>query len=315
MVERGVEAMLSATEALAEAIIKAVAGKASARAIESAINGAAKRFGSARIATPIRRELLHGAMLGALDASFEAEHDVAIKVEGFAALHAPLFTLAGTDTEFAARPLADAIKRFLEKKAVTRDIFDSMEAAAKKRAFTVANAANEEMVRVVKRELVRQLAVGADLADFGKHAAERFESAGWLPDNPSHLETVFRTNVVGAYNGGRARQATQPEVLAVRPFWESLGVGDGPPRQRPGHARMHGVVLRATDPFWQEAYPPYGYNCRCRCRTLSLKQGAGRVQEGKNFLRFVPDAGFASGIGLLIGIDEVPANDTANDVA
>ena len=307
MVQRGVEATLAVTASLAEAIVAAVRGKTSASAIKSAIDGSAKRFGTARLEKPIGRELTHGALLGALDAWYEAETDTAVAVESFAARH-PDVLLVTRDTKFAARPLADAIKAFLGKEPVTREVFDEMEKAAQRRAFTVAKAANEAMVRVVKQELIRQIAVGADLSEFGKHAAARFESAGWTPANPSHVETVFRTNVIGAYGAGRARQQLQPEVLAVRPFLEWLGVGDGPPRQRPTHAAMHGVVLRASDEFWRRAYPPAGYNCRCRVRSLSVKQGAGRVQDGARFTQ-VPDHGFTSGIATMFEGSAAPAND------
>jgi hypothetical protein len=311
MVVRGVSETLAVTGALADAIVAAVRGESTAKGITSAINGSAKRFGTGKIEKPVRRELLHAALLGALDAWHEAETDRFIPVESFAAPRSGyLLAGSGRDTRFAARPLDDAIKAFLAKEPVTRDVFDQMEKAAQRRAFTVAKAANEAMVRVVKQELVRQLAVGADLRDFGKHAAARFESAGWTPANPSHVETVFRTNVIGAYSGGRIRQMTQPEVLNVRPFWESMPVGDGPPRQRKTHRNF---VLRASDPFWQTAAPPYGYNCRCRLRSLSLKQGAGRVQEGTS-IHGLPDEGFTSGTAALFAGEAqpdrtAPAND------
>lgn len=32
---------------------------------------------------------------------------------------------------------------------------------------------------------------------------------------------------------------------------------------RPEHAALHGVTLPMSDPFWQEYYPPNGWNCRC----------------------------------------------------
>ena len=37
--------------------------------------------------------------------------------------------------------------------------------------------------------------------------------------------------------------------------------GDG--RVRPEHAALHGVTLPIDDPFWEEFYPPNGWNCRC----------------------------------------------------
>jgi SPP1 gp7 family putative phage head morphogenesis protein len=311
LVERGTDALLAVTEQLAEAIVRAVHGKSSARAIKSAIEGAARRFGSRKLAMPIRRELLHGAMLGALDSAWEAAEDEAIAIERFTDLHPARRALAA-DTGFTKKPMADAIAAFLKKKAVTRETFDRMEASAQRKAFTVAGAASEEMVQAVKRELARQVEAGADLKDFGRHAAKRFEQAGWVPANGSHVETVFRTNVIGAYSQGRVRQMTEPEALKLRPFWQWLTCND-PPRVRPNHFAMHGVVLRATDPLWLEAYPPAGYNCRCRVRSLSLHEGAGKVQEGKNFRRYVPDDGFTSGLPALLPSEGLPDLEPAND--
>lgn len=37
--------------------------------------------------------------------------------------------------------------------------------------------------------------------------------------------------------------------------------GDG--SVRPQHAALHGVTLPPSDPFWEEFYPPNGWNCRC----------------------------------------------------
>ncbi len=34
-------------------------------------------------------------------------------------------------------------------------------------------------------------------------------------------------------------------------------------RVRPEHAALHGVTLPVTDSFWEEYYPPNGWNCRC----------------------------------------------------
>lgn len=37
--------------------------------------------------------------------------------------------------------------------------------------------------------------------------------------------------------------------------------GDG--KVRPEHAALNGVTLLPSDPFWEEYYPPNGWNCRC----------------------------------------------------
>jgi hypothetical protein len=299
IIESGADDAAAVTGKLAKAIVEAISGKKSSKDIRAAAARAARRFDDEKLAKPIAGMLLHGRMLGALDADWEAAHGKPVPRETFADLHSPWRALlGGIDPSFASRPMSDAIKRFLAKKAVTRETFDAMEAAAQREAFTVANAATEAMVVTVKRELIRAVAEGTDLRDFGTRAAERFEQAGWTPKNPAHLENVFRTNVVGAYNGGRADQMTQPEVMDLRPFWQILGISDG--RQRKNHAAVDHVVLRASDPFWRTAYPPFGYFCRCRCRSLSHKQGAPYVRDGADFIGIVPDAGFTSGLGAVL---------------
>ncbi len=37
----------------------------------------------------------------------------------------------------------------------------------------------------------------------------------------------------------------------------------GDDKVRPEHAALHGVTLPMSDPFWDEYYPPNGWNCRC----------------------------------------------------
>lgn len=37
----------------------------------------------------------------------------------------------------------------------------------------------------------------------------------------------------------------------------------GDSKVRPEHAALHGVTLPITDTFWEEYYPPNGWNCRC----------------------------------------------------
>ncbi len=51
------------------------------------------------------------------------------------------------------------------------------------------------------------------------------------------------------------------EVSELLPFWERLAVMDD--WTRPAHRALHGVIMPADDPFWDEHYPPDGFNCRC----------------------------------------------------
>jgi hypothetical protein len=301
IVERGTDTLAVQTERLGVAIAKAVHGLTSAKAINAAIRKTGKAWNRSRLALPLQVELTHGAMLGALDADFEARMNRPVKVESFAALHAPILLAPydkSTDPAFATRPVKDAREQFERREAVTREVYDAMSDAARRRAVTVAGAATAEVVRTVQREVVRQVSEGADLRDFSKRVVPRLEAAGWTPQNDSHVENVLRTNVGSAYNAGRARQMMQPAVLRFRPYWQIVTVNDGPPRQRATHQAAHLVVLRADDPFWLTAYPPFGYQCRCRVRSLSQREGEPLAVGGK-YLHDLPDRGFTSGLSQL----------------
>src|SRR5262245_52652453 len=217
LVERGRDDLAKATAAFGAAIARRCDGKRTAKGIRRAIDAAARAWSSNRFALPVRRELERGLMLGALDADYEVEAGERVAVESFRDLHAAVLfrddPANDTDPAFAKRPQVDAVAEFIEREVVTREVFDGMVVAAQRRAFTVAGAVERDVVRTVKRELARQVAQGADLRDFKKRVLPRLEAAGWTPVNPSHAENVFRTNVLGAYNSGRAAQMTQPAVL------------------------------------------------------------------------------------------------------
>jgi SPP1 gp7 family putative phage head morphogenesis protein len=116
-----------------------------------------------------------------------------------------------------------------------------------------------------------------------------------VPANPSHVENIFRTNVMGAYGAGRHAEMTQPAVLAARPYWQVLGVDDA--RTRETHRAAHGKVFRANDPGWKTAYPPFGYMCRCR---VVSRSEADLTRLGLTVATWagvsgLPDSGFHSG--------------------
>lgn len=147
--------------------------------------------------------------------------------------------------------------------------------AARHRAITVAGLAQQAMVAEVQAALVRALSEGTTLADFVDQVGDSL-TAAWVGSKGSpaaRLETVFRTNVMSAYNAGRYAQATDPDVLTARPYWRFLATLDS--RTAPQCRAAHGVILPASDPFWQTHYPPLHHRCRCVVQTLS-ERGAER---------------------------------------
>jgi SPP1 gp7 family putative phage head morphogenesis protein len=285
----------------------AVGGKTTAREIYRAlVNEQDKIDGDLNLlARPIERRVAHSLMLGALDSNYEVGNNVTIAPVKFARENEQAaFAYVGEDgqlagallavtgqSDFVNKSYAEAVKYFKAKNAVTRAAFEQMLGASKRRAFSVARAANQQMLRVFQAELARQVSDGADLRDFKQALVKRAELAGFTPANKSHVETIFRTNVLEAYNAGRAKHMTQPHVLKARPFWKIVGVGDS--RARGTHKAVHGWVLKASDPVWSSLSYPAGFNCRCRLVSVA-KDYSGTVRAGTE-IKDLPDPGFETG--------------------
>lgn len=301
LVETGVKEGARICASWASSLGSAVEGLDKGGEIFEALARAAQDLPLAGFARATERRLLHGAMLGALDSSWEIENEQLITVEAFTAprvLDREEFEPGDVDRKFVTRPFDQAVKLFKEREVLTPDRFAQLSAAAKKRAFSVARLARQELLATAHAELGRQLETGAvDLGDFKKLMAERIESAGWTPANASHVETIFRTNIIGGYSAGRHTQMTEPATLALRPFWQIFAVRDD--RARDTHKKAHGAVLPADHAFWKRAYAPFGYNCRCRVVSRG-KNFEGRVTAAPEGL---PDEGFDSGTPVLMSAE------------
>jgi SPP1 gp7 family putative phage head morphogenesis protein len=273
----------------------------------------------------IERATVTSLALGAMDAAYQAEHDHEEDAfrPSFAADNArtkdrTLILGAGgvlgavppMVQGFTLKPFNEAIAEFMGKAVLPRHLFERLTSEAKRRAFTIAGLSQQTMLDVAHDELTKSIVDGDDLATFRERLAERFDSNGWTPLNRSHVETVFRTAINGAYNSGRHVQQTQPAVLAARPYWQIRGVKDD--RARPEHAAANGKVLAASDPFWTRAPLPWGFNERCTKTSRSAADLARlglSVSNGAD-LKGLPDEDFKAGGGFtfdrsLFGYDGV----------
>lgn len=50
------------------------------------------------------------------------------------------------------------------------------------------------------------------------------------------------------------------------PYLEYVTANDG--RVRPAHAAMNHTIRRVDDPYWNQYYPPNGWNCRCTVKQI-----------------------------------------------
>lgn len=324
IIEKATREGTKITGAWAQLLASAVQDGHTPQQAMTAIKVAANKLPTDPFEELLTHTILRGAMLGALDAEWEAKHGTPIGVPTFAdrrlldfAGEGVAAVGPGASPTFVTRPFTEAIDDFLGRKVLSKSAFEQLGAEAKRKSFTVAGLAKKDMLSAVHDEMVKTIAGGDSMRDFRSQLAERFESRGWTPLNDSHAELVFRNASQGAYARGRDVQMNQPEVLAARPFRQIFGVDDD--RARDAHAAAHGVVLRADDPFWETAALPWGHSCRCRAVSRSqadLERLGLTVSEGSS-LSGLPDKGWnakklAHDHGLLLTAEE---DALARDVA
>ena len=253
----------------------------------------------------VEAAIVQSAMLGSLDAEWEADHDEALEPADFAGVRADLVM-----TEpFARLGYDDAMRLWQERVPMTRAQLDALQEGARRKAFAIDGLVRQDLIREAKETLGAMLADspnpygGPNLREFSRFAKERLEASGWTPANSYHVENVFRTNTASAYSTGRLAEMTRPETLASRPYWQIRAVADN--RSRATHAAADGVVLPASHPFWQTAFPPFGHSCRCNAVSRTQRWVDSRGIDTTRVPVGLPDPGFRSGIAALG--EDVPA--------
>jgi phage gp29-like protein len=303
LIDKGTSEGARESAKMVDVYAEAVEGLRDSAAILTALNNANEDMDIHGFSRAIERRMIHGVMSGAISSQYEFENETALPPAEFEnQFGSPILLALPPVLDFVTRPLKDAIGWFKGLSIVTRSAFDRLDAAAKRRSFTISGLLNNMMLQKAKDELQTQVQEGGQLRDFRKFMTNRMESAGFVPANPSHVETIYRTNVLNAYNSGRHAQATQPSIMRLRPYWQIRTVNDGPPRQRKTHQSVHLWTLRANDSFWKNAYPPFGFNCRCRVVTLSEPEVRARkltIHSGGE-IHLLPDPGFTSGTASLL---------------
>lgn len=202
-------------------------------------------------------------------------------------------------------PFVEAADFWRAKVPLTAERVQSLSAAARERAFTVAGLAKQRMVESVFTGLQQAIEAGESFGEFKNRIREVIAEKGWTGQRDFRVQTIFRTNIQTAYNTGKWQQIQ--EAGDALEFLQYDAVGDS--RTRPTHAALDGKVFRKDSPFWQEWYPPNGFNCRCTVRAMSKAEMEARglkAEDAGDYLGkpvtvgpgrdqvLLPDPGFGS---------------------
>jgi SPP1 gp7 family putative phage head morphogenesis protein len=110
-------------------------------------------------------------------------------------------------------------------------------------------------------DAAKVLEEGGSFADFIAKAT----LSGFAPDNPYHLKTEFETSAAAGEMAGRWDEIEADADLF--PYLRYVTMQDELVRDE--HLALDGTVAAVNDPFWDENYPPNGYNCRCYVEQLT----------------------------------------------
>lgn len=185
-------------------------------------------------------------------------------------------------------PIIDeAVRNLAERNVMTRDRYDAMEAAARAKAFTVANVAADETLTKIRDSLAKNVEEGADYETWRKKIMQDVDQGTFMSEG--HQENVFRTNVQTAFSDGQESVLQHPLVRSGFPYRARHAIHDERAREEHLKLEHHGIggtnVYRADDPVWQMFRTPWAWNCRCNDNPLTVRQAAeAGVEEAKTWL-------------------------------
>ena len=173
----------------------------------------------------------------------------------------------------------EAVVWFRARVPITDAEYQTLSDRAKRRAFTVAGVAQLDVIQDVHTALEKALIEGTTLEQFKKDLGTKLRNA-WAGsvNKPGHrLETIFRTNVQSAYAAGRWKQLTDPDVLAVYPWWVYDSVLDS--RTSSICSERNGVTLHSSDPWWNQNYPPSHHRCFPSGTMITTRLGKKPIEQ------------------------------------
>lgn len=207
---------------------------------------------------------------------------------------------------------ADAVAYFHAKGFAISDDWQDVWTRAHARAFTVAKAAQMDVLTAIRNEVDAALSQGLTAKQFQANLKPQLEKLGWWGKqeidgrevqlgSPYRLNTIYRQNLQTAYMAGRYRRMLSRSK--THPYWQYVAIDDG--QTRPAHARLRGKVFRFDDPIWDIIYPPNGWGCRCRVRALTevqVKAMGITVENGEGYIQRFDTETVARGTGEVLTV-------------
>lgn len=200
------------------------------------------------------------------------------------------------DYDIPPIPFAEAVNFLKSKVPMTKDEWLSLEKKMRFRAFTMAKLGEVKVIETVKKQLVKAMEGGEGFAQ-SFDTIKAIAKASDATLTPFYWETVFRTNVQGAYVAGKLMQYQKFPPAA----YQLLVIEDVRTSDICRHLLTqsgYGVVLPVEHQFWKKyGFPPYHMNFRtgiCAVYKSQIGEDGNNVENRsmKSFEKFKVQKGF-----------------------
>jgi hypothetical protein len=205
-------------------------------------------------------------------------------------------------------PFAEQLDFFRQKLNLPSERWDDIQKAAHDRAFIVAGAMQADLVGDLRESIDKAIELGTGLEEFRRDFSKIVEKHGWTgwtgegstAGEAWRTRVIYQTNMATSYAAGRYRQLTDPDFVALFPFWRYVH-NDSVMHPRPLHLHWGQIrlTLRHDHPFWKTHFPPNGWGCQCRVTPTEAPADGDATEppagwDGRNDLGQLPgiDRGF-----------------------
>lgn len=170
------------------------------------------------------------------------------------------------------------------------------------KAFSVAKIQRLDLLYDIKESILTAQKQGLSFNGWKKNIKPILIKKGWWGEveaidkttgevknitvNTKRLKTIFYTNSRVAYQVAKAKKYYEDKSVT---YLRYIAILDN--RVRPSHKAMHGIVLPKNHPFWEQNFPPNGWNCRCRVRAVSRlteKRYIDKIEESLKKVKETP---------------------------
>ncbi len=179
-------------------------------------------------------------------------------------------------------PFREAIEFHSQKIDIPTKAWTDIMHEAHDRAFVVAGAMKEALLEDIHQAMIEglrgELPFDAWLERFDEIVAHH----GWSyrGGRTWRARVIFETNLRTARAAGRWQQMRHPDTLAAFPYWRYVHAFTRVPNEpREEHESWDGLILPATDPWWDTYYPPNGWRCSCGVEVVT--EAEMRRQKGR----------------------------------